>query len=184
MPVPDVDLGASPDPIADPKAYQDFLVSLVGDDDPAELQAATPQAMRDLLTDARHDLRTTPQPGEWSALECLAHITDAEVVVSGRYRWILAHDEPELIGYDQDRWVENLHRPLEEGDELLALFEPLRRSNLALWSRTPPAARQRVGIHRERGPESFALSFSLIAGHDRFHLAQARAALERVRDPR
>lgn len=176
-----IDLDASPDPVADPRGYQRFLASLVGDDDPAAVQAATPQAIRDLLADARHDLRTPPQPGEWSALECIAHITDAEVVYSGRYRWILAHDEPELIGYDQDRWVDALHRPLEEGDELLALFEPMRRANLALWSRTPPAARDRVGIHRERGPESLTLSFTLIAGHDRFHLAQAHAALERVR---
>jgi hypothetical protein len=28
---------------------------------------------------------------------------------------------------------------------------------------------------------NYALTFTLIAGHDRFHLAQARAALDRVR---
>ena len=27
--------------------------------------------------------------------------TDAEVVSAARYRWVLAHDEPPLIGYDQ-----------------------------------------------------------------------------------
>jgi hypothetical protein len=40
--------------------------------------------------------------------------------------------------------------------------------------------RARIGIHPERGPESFALTFMLLAGHDRFHLAQAERALAAV----
>jgi DinB superfamily len=167
----------SPDPILDPKGYQDHLIGLVGDDDAAEVQSATPQAIRALVTEAGNVLRDRPEDGEWSVLECIAHIVDAEVVVSGRYRWILAHDEPDIVGYDQDLWVDRLHRPVEDPEELLALFEPLRRANLALWARTPVEQRDRIGIHRERGPESYGLTFTLIAGHDRFHLAQARRAL-------
>ena len=63
----------------------------------------------------------------------MAHISDAEIVYAGRYRWILAHDQPELIGYDQDLWVDRLHQPVEDAAQLLALFEPLRQANLALW---------------------------------------------------
>jgi hypothetical protein len=37
-------------------------------------------------------------------------------------------------------------------------------------------------MHAERGPETYDLSFRMIAGHDRFHLAQARRALAAVRD--
>ncbi len=35
-------------------------------------------------------------------------------------------------------------------------------------------------MHAERGPESFDLCFRMLAGHDRFHLAQAKRALEAV----
>ena len=35
-------------------------------------------------------------------------------------------------------------------------------------------------LHAERGPETLELSFRLIAGHDRFHLAQAHRALDAV----
>ena len=56
----------------------------------------------------------------------------------------------------------------------------MRVANLALWRRSTADERRRVGIHRERGPETFDLSFRLIAGHDRIHLAQARAALAAV----
>ncbi len=178
-----IDLSESPDPVAEPKRYQERLLRLVGEDDPADVQAATPNLMRRLLADAGPDLRTRPETSEWSALECLAHIVDAEIVYTARYRWILAHDEPELIGYDQDRWIDGLHRPTEEPDELLAVFEPLRRANLVLWARTPAPLRDRVGLHRERGPESYGLSFTLVAGHDRLHLAQAQRALALVRPP-
>ena len=51
------------------------------------------------------------------------------------------------------------------------------------WARTPEADRERFGIHRERGPESYRLTFVLIAGHDRFHLAQAERALAAVEEP-
>jgi hypothetical protein len=170
----------SPDPVREAKAYQDLLVGLVGNDDPAAVQAATPARIRQLLTHAAALLTTRPAPGEWSVLECVAHILDAELVASGRYRWILAHDEPDLVGYDQDRWVDRLHQPVEGGDELLALFEPLRAANLTLWRRTPEVERERIGLHRERGPESYRLTFVLIAGHDRLHLGQAERALRAI----
>jgi hypothetical protein len=182
QPMADLDMQfSSPDPISEPKAYQDHLIGLVGDDDPAEAQAAAPARIRALLADAGDDAATRPSPGEWGVLECLAHIVDAEIVAAARYRWILAHDKPELIGYDQDLWVDRLHQPVEDADALLGLFEPLRAADLVLWRRTPMEQRDRVGIHRERGPESFGLLFTMIAGHDRFHLAQAERALALVR---
>jgi hypothetical protein len=175
------DLDRSPDPVTDPKAYQELLIGLVGDDDPAVVQRGTASWIRAVVDEAGSDLRARPEPGEWSVLECVAHMLDGEIVASGRYRWILAHDEPELVGYDQDLWVDHLHQPPEDAEELLATFEALRRANLALWARTPAALRDRVGLHRERGPESYGLTFTLMAGHDRFHLGQARRALDRVR---
>jgi hypothetical protein len=64
---------------------------------------------------------------EWSVYECIAHIADAELVVGGRYRWILAQDRPELLPYDQDLWVDRLHAGDEDPADLLATFEALRR---------------------------------------------------------
>ena len=173
-----------PDPVAEAAAYQRFLLDALGDDDPATAQAETPAAVRAVIAEAGGDLRTAPEPGEWSVLECVGHIADAEVVYAGRYRWILAHDEPELIGYDQARWVSAMRHRDDDPDRLVALFEALRAANLELWGRTSRAERARVGRHRERGLESFDLSFRLIGGHDRIHLAQAWAALEAVRAAR
>jgi hypothetical protein len=53
----------SPDPVLAPKAYQDMLLGLLGPDDPAEVQAGTPAAIRALVADAGSALRTPPEPG-------------------------------------------------------------------------------------------------------------------------
>jgi hypothetical protein len=135
---------------------------------------------RALVEEAADRVRERPEPGEWSVLECLGHAADAEIVYAGRYRWIVAHDEPPLIGYDQDLWVQRLHHQDDDPDRLLALLATLREANLDFWNRSTPQERERVGLHSERGPESLDLSFRLIAGHDRFHLAQGRRALDAV----
>ena len=170
------------DPIAQLNEYQQLLLRHLGDDDPAEVQSGTLAEARRLFAAAGPALRTRPEPREWSVFECIAHIADAEIVYSGRYRWILAHDKPDIPGYDQDLWIDTLHAVGEDSvDELFAVFEPLRAANIALWHRTPVDQRARYGMHSERGPESYELSFKLIAGHDRFHLDQAQRTLEQVR---
>lgn len=176
-----LDSPSSPDPITSPQAYQQYLLELLGEDDPAVVQAATPSALRELVSEAGLHLRTTPEPGEWSVFGCLAHLADAEIVMSARYRWILAHDQPPLMGYDQDLWVDRIHLPDEPVENLLRVFEPLRVANVDLWHQSDPEARARVGMHSERGPESYDLCFRMLAGHDRFHLDQAGRALAAAR---
>src|SRR6476646_9897581 len=171
-------MSQQPDPISSPEAYRASLLAALGEDDPAVAQAETSAAIRALIVEAGDRLRTRPEPGEWSALECIGHIFDSELVVSGRVRWILAEDEPDIVGYDQALWVAELRHNEDDPALLLATFEAIRRANLDLWARRSIADRQRVGRHRERGPESYEMTFRLAAGHDRNHLAQARRALD------
>jgi len=166
------------DPVSSPDAYRASLLAALGEDDPAVAQAETPAAIRALIVDAGDRLRIRPAPGEWSVLECIDHIFDSEMVVSARVRWILAEDEPDIVGYDQALWVAELRHNEDDPALLLATFGAIRRANLDLWARRPVADRRRVGRHRERGPESYDMTFRLAAGHDRIHLAQARRALD------
>lgn len=171
----------SPDPVSEGVAYRQMLFEWAGTEDPAITQATTPARLRSLITSAGADLRTRPDAAEWSVLEGVAHIVHAEMVMTARYRWTLAHDEPPLIGYDQDRWIDRLGANEDDPEKLLDLFEALRTANIDLWKRTPATDRPRAGIHAERGPETYGDAFRLIAGHDRFHLDQAERALAAVR---
>jgi hypothetical protein len=175
---------ASPDPVAEGRAYQQLLLTLLGEDDPAMVQGLTEAALGVVLRDARSELRRRPAPAEWSVLELLGHLVDAEIVMSGRYRWTISQDQPPLLGYDQDQWVARLHHNDDQPDELLSVFTALRAANLQLWGRTSAADRERVAMHAERGPESYGLMFRMLAGHDRFHLNQMRETLRQLREAR
>ena len=167
--------------LAAAEAYRRQLLDLLGDDDPAVAQSSTAARLRELAREAGDDLRVRPEPTEWSVVECIGHLVDSEVTTTARVRWILAEDEPEIIAYDQDRWVDGLRHRDDDPDDLIALFEALRSANLRLWAARPVADRERFGRHRERGEESYGLMVRLSAGHDRFHIGQAERALAAIR---
>ncbi|MDQ6882950.1 MAG: DinB family protein [Candidatus Dormibacteraeota bacterium] len=162
-------------------AYQQQLLALLGPDDPATVQSQTQGELRTMLQEAAQDKRTRPAPKEWSVLELLGHVADAELVISGRYRWALAQSGTTVGGYDQDLWVQNLRHNDKEPEELLEAFTALRTANLKLWRRASPDDRTRLVMHDERGPENYDLMFRMLAGHDRFHLNQMRQTLRQVR---
>lgn len=166
------------------EAYRRTLLDLLGDEDPAEVQSGTPARLRDLIGRAGADLRTRPEPGEWSVIECIGHLVDSELTTAGRVRWIVAEDQPDIVAYDQALWVDRLRHGEEDPDDLLAMFEVLRAANLRLRRSRRDDDHRRVGIHRERGPESYELIVRLAAGHDRLHVAQAERALAAVRGTR
>lgn len=169
------------DPVDQPDAYRRFLLNALGEQDPAIVLATGPAAARELAGAADALQRIRPEPSEWSVLECVAHLADSELVTAARLRWIAAEDEPDIVGYDQDLWVARLRQVDENPATLLGAFEALRQWNLEFWARLPVADRTRVGVHRERGPESIDLLFRLAAGHDLVHLDQVRRTLEAVR---
>jgi hypothetical protein len=166
------------------EAHRRPMLDALGEDDPAAVQEAEAELWRRLIEQSGAHLRTRPEPAEWSVLECLGHLTDSELVTSARYRWILSENEPPLVGFDQEAWAARPDRASDDPSLLLEVFGVLRRANVALWRRTPVADRARVGMHAERGPESYELLFRMQAGHGRVHRAQAERALAHVRRPR
>ena len=166
------------------EAYRRPILDALGEDDPVAVQEAEPELWRRLVEGAGAHLRTRPEEGEWSVLECLGHMTDSELVTSARYRWILSENEPTLVGFDQTAWAGRPDRAADDPALLLEVLGVLRRANVALWRRLPASERGRIGLHVERGPESFELLFRLQAGHGRIHRAQAERALAQARRPR
>ena len=174
-------MAISRDALAAGRAYQQQLLALLGKDDPARVMELTEPLLRSLLNDAASDLRKRPAPAEWSVLELLGHLVDAEMVMSGRFRWTVSQDDPPLVGYDQDRWVARLRHNDDQPAELLGVFSALRAANVRLWRRSSADDRARVAMHAERGAESYDLMFRMLAGHDRFHLNQMRETVRQLR---
>jgi hypothetical protein len=160
------------------------LLAELGDLDPAASQAETLAAWDELIHVSGELMHVGPAPGEWSAIEVLAHLTACELVDGLRYRAMLAEESPNLAEYERASWLQLLSREGTDPGALMALFRALRQANLDFWAHLDEAGRARLGIHPECGPESIELRFKMMAGHDRMHLDQARRALRWARASR
>jgi hypothetical protein len=166
---------------ANAAAYTAALLDALGSRDPLEVLAEMPSTVRHVIGDLSREQQGAPErAGKWSIRQVVQHLADSELVVSFRVRMVLAHDAPELPGYDQDLWATRLRYEDSDIDLALEDFTRLRAANLRLLQRATPDDLQRVMRHAERGDESLAHMTRMLAGHDIVHrrqLARIRAAI-------
>lgn len=166
------------------QAYVASLLRALGSRDPFEVLAAMPDALRQAVAGLTPEQEATPErSGKWSVRQVVQHLADSDLVSGFRFRMILAHDSPELLGYDQDLWAERLR--YQDADLATALddFTTLRTLNLRLLRRATPEDLQRAMLHAERGEERLGHLLSLYAGHDLVHLAQIRRIRQAIGAP-
>ena len=126
------------------------------------------------------ELDGRPGQGKWTAREIVHHLADSEMTAAIRLRRLLAEEQPEIKGYDQDEFVRRLHydRPHEIS---LELFKLVRDSTVELLDRMQPADWLREGTHNEVGrytPETWLKIYSV---HAHNHALQIRAARDAAR---
>jgi DinB superfamily len=166
------------DPPQERARYAGAILDLLGDNDPLTVLRHTPSAVTRAIDGLTRDqLREPEAPGKWSLTQVLQHLADSDLVWAWRVRLILAHDRPQITGYDQDLWADRLHYAEADPDEAMTVFSILRRANLKLIERATPADLKRIGVHSERGEESIEYLLRLYAGHDLLHLRQ----IDRIR---
>ncbi|MFL5494362.1 MAG: DinB family protein [Gemmatimonadales bacterium] len=160
--------------------YVRALLDLLGSQDPlAVLDALLPWLERRTASLDPAALRRAEAPGKWSVIEVIQHLADAELVMGFRIRMVLTGNEPELQGYDQDRWVSALRYAEVPLDLALGQLRGTRNANLRLLRTLTPEQRERVGLHSERGRESVGLMLRMMAGHDLVH----RRQIDRILGP-
>src|SRR4051794_9921652 len=135
--------------------YVRALLDLLGAQEPlAVLEAQLPWLERRTASLDPAELRRAEAPGKWSVNQVIQHLADAELVMAFRFRMVLTENQPELQGYDQDRWVSVLRYAEAPLELALGQLRGLRNANLRLWRTLTPEQRERVGLHSERGRES------------------------------
>ena len=156
-------------------AYVRSLLELLGDRDPLQVQAEQLEVLASEtcgMDDAT--LRRVEKPGKWSILQVIQHLADTELVQGYRLRMVLAHETPEIQGYDQDLWATQLKYSGGQLADSLSQLRALREANLRLLRSLTPQQFERVGLHSERGPESVRRMMQMTAGHDLLHRNQIR----------
>lgn len=163
------------------QAYVDALLGLLGSREPLEVLESTPDALKEAVAGLTREQDGTPElPGKWSVRQVVQHLADSELVGGFRFRMVLAHDGPQLPGYDQDLWADRLGYEDADLETALGDFIHLRRMNLRLLRRATPDDLQRVMHHAERGDEPLARMLKLYAGHDLLHLRQVKRVRQAI----
>lgn len=159
--------------------YKARILALMEGKEPVAVQKETYPQIAELISGVSAEkLSTRPASGKWSVAEVLAHLAEAEVVSSWRYRQMLEHDGCPLPPYGQELWADlgayGTRNPQESVDQ----FRLLRDANLRMFDRLTPEQWRRHGVHAERGPMTVHDLAVQIAGHDINHVGQIRAMLK------
>ncbi len=120
-------------------------------------------------------MHRAPAPGEWSAVECLRHLVEAEREV------FPVRVERFLQGKDFDAFNPDAEvaeaRAAIDATRLAGEFELLRAASLQLLSRLGHADLDRTALHPELGRVTLRELIQEWAGHDLMHTVQAERAL-------
>lgn len=117
-------------------------------------------------------LRRRPSPGEWAAVEVVAHLADTEERALGRVRRMVTEDAPVLEPFDQAALaVERRYLELDAAAELQR-FAALRADHVTLLESLDDAGWSRVGVHGEHGHMTVERYETHVAAEDVDHLAQ------------
>ncbi len=154
----------------------------------AEYAAAYRQGAAD-LRDAvagmtREQLAARPVPGKWSTLEVLSHLSDFEPVHIERFKRVISHDNPMMLGADESLFAQHLHYQDRDAAEELAVISSARASMARLIEGLTPEQLARTGTHNERGVLTLAQLIEIAIGHIQHHLpfiAAKRKALNEAR---
>jgi hypothetical protein len=115
-------------------------------------------------------LRAHPVPGTWSIQQIVTHLTDAEAVFADRIKRIIAEENPPIVAFDENRWMQYLAVDSRPADESAQLLELTRRQITRILREAPPTVFDRTGIHSELGPLSLGDVLKKANWHLEHHL--------------
>lgn len=117
-------------------------------------------------------MKWRPAEGKWSAHEVVCHLADSESNAALRIRYLLAEEDPLIVGYDQARWARELDYDSAPFAPALAVVEAVRANTAALIRRLPPEAWAASGKHTESGKYTAEDWLSIYAEHMEKHSGQ------------
>jgi hypothetical protein len=113
------------------------------------------------------------QAGKWSLREVIGHLGDTERIMAYRALRFARNDRTPLPGFEQDDYIVPGHFDQREWSGLLAEFEAVRHSTVALLTGLDPDAWTRSGEASGQEVTVRALAW-VIAGHELHHMAIVR----------
>jgi hypothetical protein len=125
---------------------------------------------RAILGMTHDELLAAPIPGKWSTHQVVIHLADAEASFADRIKRIIAMDDPTLLAWDENKFLENLFYGEQSTVDAVTLISILRRQIAKILKMLPPETFQRTGLHSERGPQTLEQVIGFANNHLDHHL--------------
>ena len=162
--------------------YIGRILGYVQGQDAVKVQRASAAKLKKLTAGlSPSQLKWRPEPTKWSIAEIIAHLADAEIVVSWRMRSVIGENGITIQPFDQDQWASAFDYRNRDARRSVELFRVLRENNLAMLKEIAPEVWDNYGMHLERGKESIAHLTRMFAGHDTNHFLQIEGIVKQLK---
>lgn len=102
------------------------------------------------------DMRIVPAAdadvGRWSIQQVVVHCMDSDLTATDRMKRMIAEENPTLLGYDENKFVEKLFYHEQPAEQAVQILDLNRKLFAEVLRRVPSSAWTRKGTHNERGP--------------------------------
>jgi hypothetical protein len=135
---------------------------------------AIPDTLTGLLTGVTQEQARQARGGgeNWSVIEILCHLRDAEEYGLQRVTRMRDQEKPEILPWDQEKLAVERSYAFQEQYAVLAEFKSLRRQRIKVLESLPPEGWERSGYHREIGVITIFSHTLHMVSHDAIHCAQ------------
>ena len=118
-------------------------------------------------------MKFKPEPKEWSVHEIIIHIADSETNAALRARKLIVEPGGTLMGYDQDKWANELNYHEQNIEDALDATRLARKTTYELLKRQPEEVFDHSIIHPEyTDPYTFDQWVNIYSAHIPGHIEQ------------
>jgi hypothetical protein len=141
---------------------------------------ATPEILNGLLDGISNKQARSARGGDenWSVVEVICHLRDAEEFFIKRYQAMRDQDNPFIAGYDQEALARDRDYKNADFRAALASFSAFREQTIAELVELDLGQWERPGQHSELGQITIFAQTIHHAAHDAIHCAQISRQLK------
>ena len=108
--------------------------------------------------------------GRWSIQQVVVHCMDSDLIATDRIKRMIAEDNPQLIGYDENKFVQALRYEDQPAEAAIQILDLNRKLFASVVRKLPASVWERKGTHNERGVVTAGKYFQSTVDHLDHHL--------------
>jgi uncharacterized damage-inducible protein DinB len=120
-------------------------------------------------------LSQSPSDGGWSPAFVIHHMADSEIQFGARFAKTLSEDNPNIVGFDEEKFPVGLRYEKRSVAISIASFEATHNLNFEILKNASPDDWNRTSMHPEKGAVHLTSWVKSCGGHIGAHLEQLKS---------